>query len=215
MWPTRLPALRVIGVVVVLCVAPIASAAAPVLRSADARIEMHAPGRCEVALTVDLGDAARVEHRIEVVENGRVELIALHGAVAVGEPRTVGRTRALVLEPAPGASPYTLRYIVEQPSAHEGRCPLWIPTIPTEGGGRPVRLVATLPAGATPVGTMPLFAWDGHEGTAVLAHLPAFVRLPYALPGMPSPRDVARMMDIVSVVALAGATIAWARRRRA
>jgi hypothetical protein len=61
---------------------------------------------------------------------------------------------------------------------------------------------------------MPAFSWVGAEGTASIGHLPAFVRVPYALPGEPAPWNIARVMDVVSVLTLVAATLAWARSRR-
>jgi hypothetical protein len=46
---------------------------------------------------------------------------------------------------------------------------------------------------------------------AAIAHLPAFVRVPFARPGEPAPWNVARLMDILSIAALVVATLAWAR----
>jgi hypothetical protein len=51
-------------------------------------------------------------------------------------------------------------------------------------------------------------------GTITLGHLPAFVRVPYVLPGTPPPWDIARVMDMVSVLTLVGASLTWARRQR-
>ena len=55
------------------------------------------------------------------------------------------------------------------------RCPIWLPTTPADGRSRAVRLIATLPSGASPSGTMPSFAWVDGTGTGH-ARPPAGVR---------------------------------------
>lgn len=213
-----------------LAFAPLGAAGAPVLRSAEARLVFTSPTTCHVDLTLRVEDGApppsgappsgapgfqprrEIEHRIEAADGSRIELLGVYGAEKAREPADVGRTRALVLRPE--ASVYTVRYTVDQPSHRATRCPLWIPTVPTDGRSQAVRLLARLPAGATAVGTMPTFAWTGEEGVATLGHLPSFVRVPYALPGAPAPWNIARAMDVVSVATLVLATLAWARRRR-
>lgn len=197
--------------VAALCAAHAGAAAAAMLRSAEAHIVMHSPTSCEVSLTLAMDGGTEVEHRIEVHEGSRVGLLDVRGASQMGDLRTIGRTLALVL--APEASSYTLRYTVQQPPNRSGRCPLWVPTVPTNGRARPVRLAVRLPANAAAVGTMPGFAWTGPEGTATVGHLPAFVHVPFAWPGTPAPWDIARIMDVVAVATLVGATVAWGRRR--
>lgn len=199
-----------------LALAPIGAAGAPVLRSAEARIVFSSPTSCAVDLTLRVEDpstpSGAVEHRIEASDGSRIELLGVYGAAKIGEPGAVGLTRALVLRPE--ASVYTLRYAMDQPPDRANRCPLWLPTVPADGRSEAVRLLVRLPAGATPVGTMPAFTWTGEEGAAMLGHLPAFVHVPYALPGAPAPWNIARVMDLVSVATLILATLAWARRSR-
>jgi hypothetical protein len=193
-----------------LVAAAAAATAAPSVRSAEVRVEFASPTACSVDLTVAVG-AGEVEHRLDAPRGSRIELVEVRGADTVRGPADAGQTKALVLRP--GSQDYTLRYTVEQPPERAGRCPLWIPTVPTEGRMQAVRIVARIPPGATAVGTMPAFAWSGNEGTATIGHLPAFVRVPYALAGEPRPWNVALVMDVVSIVTLAGATLIWARRR--
>ena len=194
-----------------LTCAPMTSFAAPVLRDADVRVGFRSPTACDVDLTVNVKGAAQVEHRVEVVDGARVELRELRGAAQLGEAWMVGRTRALVVRPAGAA--YTLRYAVEQPQSSAGRCPLWIPSVPADGRSQAVALRVRIPAGAMAAGTMPGFAWVGEEGTARLGHLPAFVRVPYAMPGEATPLDIAFVMDVVAIGTLVLASAAWARRR--
>jgi hypothetical protein len=194
-----------------LTCAPISSFAAPVLRDAGVRVEFRSPTTCVVDLTVNVEGAAQVEHRVEVVAGARVELSELRGASQLGEAWMVGRTRALVVRPAGAA--YTLRYAVEQPQSSAGRCPLWIPSVPADGRSQAVALRVRVPAGATVSGTMPGLAWVGREGSAMLGHLPAFVRVPYGMTGEPAPFNIAVAMDVVAVVTLILASAFWARRR--
>ena len=207
---TRIGLACALGLVLV----PAAATAAPMVRSADVRVTFSSPTSCTVELALSVnGHDMEVEHRVEAAPAGRVEIIGVDGASVVGDVRQVGRTRALLVRPD-GNRPYTLRYTTDQPSDRAGRCPLWIPTVPTEGRAQAVRIVARIPEGATAVGTMPAFTWSGGEGTATIGHLPAFVRVPYATAGTPVPWSIAAIMDAASLTTLAGATLAWMRLRR-
>jgi hypothetical protein len=204
------------GVFVVFLLAALTSAlpavAAPVLHGAEVLVEFQSPTACVVTLTVNVEGVAQVEHRVEVVDGARIELSEIRGAAPIGEARAVGRTRALVVRPEGAA--YTLRYAVEQPGSSAGRCPLWVPTVPADGRSQAVALRVRIPAGATAAGTMPGLAWVGQEGSATLGHLPAFVRVPYAMPGEPAPFNIAFAMDVVAIGTLVLASAAWARGRR-
>ncbi|MDH4064094.1 MAG: hypothetical protein OEW19_06815 [Acidobacteriota bacterium] len=195
-----------------LGLAPVVCAAAPVLRSAEARITMRAPGLCDVSLTLEVDDATRVEHRLEVLEGSRIDRLEVRGGTVVGDLRAVGPTRVLVV--APSETTYSLRYAVQQPEHEAYRCPLWLPAVAADGRSRNVRILVSLPDTATAAGTLPRFEWRGAQGTATLGHLPSFVRVPYAMPGEPAPVDVARVMDIVAVAAMLGASAAWVWRRK-
>jgi hypothetical protein len=61
---------------------------------------------------------------------------------------------------------------------------------------------------------MPTLRWEGDEGVATIGHLPAFVRVPYAMPGEPAPWDINAIMDGASIVTLAVATLVWWRRQK-
>lgn len=197
---------------VALGLAPVVSTAGPVLASAEARIASPSPTSCTVELTLAVDGADRVEHRIESAPGSRVELIEIRGATQVAASRNVGRTVVLLLSLSQPV--YTLRYAVEQPPSRAYHCPLWLPAVPADGRARQVQLRVTIPPGATFRGTMPAFRWTGSEGTATLSHLPAFVRVPYSGPGEPAPWDIARVMDILTVMAVFGASAVWAYRRR-
>ena len=88
------------------------------------------------------------------------------------------------------------------------------PKWPADGRSQAVALRVRIPAGATAAGTMPGLAWVGQEGSATLGHLPAFVRVPYAMPGEPAPFNIAFAMDVVAIGTLVLASAAWARGRR-
>jgi hypothetical protein len=191
---------------------PASAGATPKLRSADAQIEFLSPTACRVELTLGVDDAPEVIHRLEVVEGASIELIEVRGAAVTGPAKDVGRTRVLTTRSE--APVYTLRYAVQQPAGWRGRCPLWVPTIAADGRSAGVRLVVRIPPGAMAAGTMPTFKWAGEEGTAAIAHLPAFVRVPFAGPGEAAPWNIARGMDTFSIAVLVVATLAWVRRRR-
>ena len=155
--------------------------AAPVLRSANLQITVMSPTSCEVGMALAVEGASEVEHRIETFEGSRIEIIGISGARQVGEVRAIGRTQSLMLRP--DQAKYGFRYRAVQPAHRMDRCPIWLPTVPTDGLSRPVRLEVDLPP-ATAAGTsMPAFMWTGVHGAATLGHLPAVVRVPYTQEG--------------------------------
>lgn len=186
---------------------------APVLREASADIRFTSSTSCEVRLTARVDGAAEVAHRLDVRSGTRVVLDGVDGATLATEPADVGFTRALTVRS--GAAPYTLRYAVTLPGDRAYRCPIWLPTTPADGRSRSVVLRVTLPDGATPSSTMPVFRWTGTTGEATGGHLPAFVAVPFAAAGEPRPWDVSRVMDGVAIGTLAAGTLLWLRRTRA
>jgi hypothetical protein len=186
-------------------------AVVPVLTGADARVAILSPTVCEVRLAVTVDGAAEIEHRLEVLEGAVVGDLTVRGA-EVSAVRTVGRTQAVHVRPQTAA--YELSYRVEQPPAGRFRCPLWLPTTPTDGRSRAVRIRVQVPGGARPSGTMPAFTWQDGIGTTTLGHLPAFVRVPYAADGVSAPWNLARLMDGVSVGVLVAASLLWLLRGR-
>ena len=201
----------VIGALAAVLVPAHATAAAR-LTSADVRVTFESALTCAVEMTVQLDEAPEVTQRIEVMDGASVEALDVAGAVMASPPKDVGRARVLVTRADTGR--YTLRYTARQPASHPGRCPLWVPTVAADGRMAAVRIGVRLPAGARAAGTMPVFTWSGDEGTAAISHLPAFVHVPFAAPGEPMPRNVARLMDIFSIATLVIATLAWVRGRR-
>jgi hypothetical protein len=206
----NLRAALVAGAIVALG-APAAAGAAPRLTSADVRVGFESATTCSVDMTLHVDEAPEVTQRIEVMDGASVDALEVAGATVASPPRDVGRTRVLVTRADAGA--YTLRYTARQPPGHPWRCPLWVPTVPADGRSAAVRIAVRLPVGARAAGTMPTFAWSGEEGTATISHLPAFVRVPFAASGDPSPWNIPRVMDILSIATLVLATLAWARRQ--
>lgn len=156
--------------------------------------------------------AAEIEHRIETFEGSHIELVAVRGARQVGDVRAIGRTQSLVLWPDQAA--YGFRYRALQSAGRVHRCPIWLPTVPTDGRSRAVRLGIDLPA-ATAAGTsMPAFTWTGVHGAATLGHIPAVVRVPYKREGEAHGWEIGAVMDALAIAVFAGATAMWAWRVR-
>lgn len=193
---------------------------APVLSSADIHLTITSATACEATMSLSVDDGGadpapppEVEHRIEAFDGIRIDLVSLHGAEQVGDVRTIGHTRSLVVRP--GLQAYQVRYRVEQPPGRRERCPLWVPTIPTDGQSRSVQIEVTLPAGAQPGSAMPRLAWTGTRGSVTLGHVPAFVRVPFSLEGERRPWDIATLMDALVVaifIASTGVWLWWTRR---
>jgi hypothetical protein len=186
--------------------------AAPVLRSADVAITMSGRASCEVTMALEVDGGTAIDHRLEAVEGTRVDRLEVQGAEPIGESKMIGRTHSLVLQLERPA--YTLRYRVHQDQGGRSRCPLWLPGVPTDGVSKAVRIQVELPPGTSPRASMPSFTWKGTSGTTTLGHLPAFVLLPYALPGEPQGWDIATAVDAAAVAAFVGASAIWLWRRR-
>jgi hypothetical protein len=186
------------------------SPATPVLRSADIRVVMRSADACDVTMTLAVEGGGAIDHRIEAAESTQVQLTSHRGATQMQAPRTIGRTRSLVLE---SASEYELAYSVRQQTLRD-RCPLWVPAAPADGVSRAVRISIELPAGMAPAWTMPAFSWNGSTGTATLAHVPAFVRAAYLPTGESPMWNVATTMDAMAVFVFVGASGIWLWRRK-
>src|SRR6185503_2088944 len=93
---------------------PFSSAsAAPVLREADVEIAITSPTACEVTMTLTVEGSRKIDHRVEVFSGGSADLVDVRGARPVGDVRSIGRTRSLVLQP--GQPTYGFRYRATQP----------------------------------------------------------------------------------------------------
>jgi hypothetical protein len=190
-----------------------ALSATPVLRAADARIRIASRTSCDVRLSVTIDGATEVEHRLGTADGW--QLVNVEGATLIEPIRDVGATLSLRLRPA-GAS-YVLHYSVHYREPLRDRCPIWLPTIPTDGRSRAVRMTIELPPGSTPGAagtTLPAFTWNGTVGTATLGHLPSIVRVPYAANGEALPWSLPGAIDTLAIGTFAAAAAAWIWRVR-
>jgi hypothetical protein len=162
-------------------------------------------------MTLRLEGATEIEHRIEAFEASTVTLDQVTGGAAISEPRTIGRTRSLMVRI--DRPDYVLRYRAVQPSDRQDRCPVWVPTVPTSGQLGTVRLDVRLPDGSQPSSAMPSFAWAGPAGEATVSHVPAFIRVSYAGPGESASWDLLVMMDTLAVAVFVAASAWWLWRR--
>lgn len=151
--------------------------------------------------------AVEIDHRIEAFEDSRVDLVDVRQAHQIGELRTIGRTRSLVLRP--GGAEYGFRYRAFQPGDRSNRCPIWLPAIPTDGHPGGVRLSIDIPPATSATNTMPAFAWTGTHGSAALAHLPSHVALTVGSEDGPRAWDVSRVVDVLAMAFFAGFSAAW------
>jgi hypothetical protein len=186
--------------------------AAPVLRSADLRITVTSPTSCEVTMALAIDGGSDIDHRIESLDGGRIELAVIRGARQVDDVRAIGRTRSLVLRP--DAASYEFGYRAEQPQGRAHRCPIWLPAVPTDGRSKAVRIEVHLPAAAIPAASMPAFTWTGGRGAVTLGHVPAVVIVPYTAEGEARGWGIDSLMDAFAVAVFAGATAVWAWRAR-
>ncbi|HMF94947.1 MAG TPA: hypothetical protein VKE96_11655 [Vicinamibacterales bacterium] len=197
-----------------------ALSATPVLRAADARITIASRTSCDVRLSVTIDGATEVEHRLARADGDGRQLVTVEGAGLVEPIRDVGATVSLRLRPT-GTS-YSLSYSVQHREPIRirfldpvrDRCPIWLPTIPTDGRSRAVRMTIELPPGSTAGATMPALAWNGSVGTATLGHLPSIVRVPYAANGEAMPWSLPGAIDTLAISTVAAATAAWIWRVR-
>ena len=189
-----------------------AAVAAPVLRSADLQITVTSPTSCEVTMVLAVDGVSEIEHRIEAFEGSRVELVRIRDARQVGDVRAIGRTQSLLLRP--DQATYGFHYRAVQPAPRLHRCPIWLPTVPTEGRSRPVRLRIDLPPATVAGSSMPTFTWTGVHGATTLGHLPAFVRVPYTRAGEARRWEIGQLMDVLAIAAFAAATAVWTWRVR-
>jgi hypothetical protein len=194
--------------------------AANMLQEARVRITMSDPVTCDVTLSgvIVLDGGGDVEQRLQRLDGSRVDLLGVTGAEQTAPPHRIGLTEVLVLRfPAAGSYPYEVRYRVTQPDEWAYRCPVWLPTVSTDGRSRKVQIEVILPPAAQPAGgSFPVLEWDRGIGRATLGHLPAFVRLPYAEPGQARKpmRDMGRLMDFAAIGMLIAGTLLWVVRRR-
>jgi len=196
------------------------NATANVLLEARVQIAMRNPHTCDVtaSIALELDRAGDIEQRVQRLDGSRVELLGITGAQQTAPPRSIGLTEAFVFRlPGAGSARYEVRYRATQPDEWAYRCPVWLPTVAADGRSRNVEIEVTLPSAAeAAAGSFPAFQWDGGTGRAMLGHLPAFVRLPYAARGEPRApmRDVGRMMELAAIAMLVTGMALWVVRRR-
>jgi hypothetical protein len=210
----RVPASRLLGVLIAafFLVSSANAGAAPLLRRGDVRIAITSPGACDVTMALTVEGTAEVDHRIDAPPDASIELVEVRRASQVGDLRTIGRTKSLVVRPEGPA--YEFRYRARQPDDRRDRCSLWLPLVPTDGQSDAIRIQIDLPPSSVPGGSFPAFSWQGTQGVATLGHLPAFVRLQFVAAGESIPWDVSRTMDAAALVAFAAASALWLRYRR-
>ena len=191
--------------------APSVATAAPVLAAATIRIAVTSHTTCSVTMMLRLEGATEIEHRIEAFEGSTVTLDDVTGGAAIGEPRTIGRTRSLIVRI--DRPDYELRYTAVQSADRQDRCPLWVPAVPASGRLGAVRLDVRLPDGSQPASAMPSLAWTGLKGETAVSHVPAFVRVMYAAPGETASWDLLAVMDGLAVATFVAASALWLWRR--
>jgi hypothetical protein len=203
---------------IVLCAG--GSVAANVLLAARVQIAMTDPRTCDVTTSIALGldRAGDIEQRVQRLEGSRVELLGISGAHQTAPPRAIGLTDAYLFGFAgAGNARYEVRYRATQPDEWAYRCPVWLPTVAADGHSRNVDIEVTLPSDAEPAGgSFPAFQWHGTTGRATLGNLPAFVRLPYAVPGQSGApmHDVGRIMELAAIALVVTGMTVWVIRRR-
>jgi hypothetical protein len=208
-------------VLVFAVAASTAPAAAATLR--DARLTVaFAPGGCDVTsrFVVDTADPAVVEHRL-MVSSGAVPEFAVVGGIA-GRADLIARSARLPVSlTGSGRNEYSVRYHASVDEAADGRCPLLVPHVPTDGVARSVLITADVPDDAAVLpGGFPAFDWRDRRGTVRISHIPSFVRVRYAPRGAAiawhDTLDPARVVDVLAVSAIGISTLGWVllRRRR-
>jgi hypothetical protein len=192
----------------------------PGLREANIRVTFVDTGTCEVdaAFAVVPGTATSLEHRLQIFDGTSVELRDLAGADLVRPAYTAGRTQVLQVQPTSATEQrYTIRYRVVQPRDRAYRCPLWVPTAPSDGQSVNVHIAVVMPAGATPLGGgFPALRWAADQGVARLGHVPAFVRVPFTEAGGAGATawNISQLMDGTAVLLLVAGTAAFIWRKR-
>jgi hypothetical protein len=206
--------------VAAVCAAPVVSAAAPVLRRATLEAAFTTATSCEVtaAFTIAGDSESPVEHRLHTGEGATVELLDRPATAAMAAPEAGGRANVLHVPLSESETAYVIRYRVAQGDAAAYRCPLWLPTVPTDGRSRDIQIRVTLPSGAEPAGGgFPMLQWSAGEAMTTLGHVPTFVHVPFHRAGETSALlswDIRRVMDATALVLLAIGMIAFAWRRK-
>jgi hypothetical protein len=216
-----------LAALVICCLLPASpfGQSAAVLRRADVRVALTSAHSCDVTADFTIETKSRIDviHRLQLFEGARAELVGVSGAgKEAGVPRVEGRTMVLGIAVEPAApGPYSIRYRVTQPDEWQYRCPIWLPSTPTDGQTGSVRLQVDVPPGTVPTrGSFPAFSWSqSQQGTARIGHVPAFVRVPFLEaghdPGWWARQDLASLTDTTAIAVLVIGTVMWVWRSRA
>lgn len=215
------PACALSAALILLCGVPASSGASPVLQRANFAVAFTTPTACDVEAEFTVaGLSAPVEHRLHTDSAATVELLAAPSQADAVTPADDAGAHVLHVRPSgTGSDTYAIHYRVVQSERDAYRCPLWLPTVPTDGLSREVHVRVSLPSGATPgAGGFPTFEWTDGGAVASLGHVPAFVHVPFRAPGdARAPGwDVQKTMDTTAVVLLVAGmlTFAWRRKKR-
>jgi hypothetical protein len=188
----------------------------------EARIAIvFSPSACDVTAryVVDTADPAIVEHRLMLGGSVAPPDFAVIGSVA-GNAQIIGNTaRVPISVVGSGRNEYSVRYRFTSNGAPVDRCPLLVPSAPTDGLRRSVTIDVRLPSDATRLpGEFPLLAWEGLRGAVTLGHVPSFVRAPHVQqgerPGWRERLDARRVVDVTAVLAIAVSTAVWIALRK-
>jgi hypothetical protein len=187
----------------------------------DARIAVvFSAHRCDVTarFVLDTSQPEIVEHRL-LSSGGQAPEFAVLGGLA-GGVEIVGRTVRLPVSIAgSGRNEYLVRYSAALPPADPERCPLLVPSAPTDGVTRAVRIEVELPSDTRRLpGEFPAFTWSGRGGVVTIGHMPSFVRVPHVAQDAPvawrRTLDVRRTIDFAAMATIALTTVGWIARRR-
>ncbi len=218
-----MPRARVLSAlwVLMLLPPPAALAAPPILRDANLKVTFTNSNTCEVdaGFSVTPGTATSLEHRLQLFEGTSVEVIRdlRRRAASPGLHLRANTGSSQLQAPSPDAHSYTVRYRVIQLEGRAFRCPLWLPTAPSDGRSLGVQVAVRLPAGATPSGGgFPALRWVASEGVARLGHVPAFVRVPFNEAGRPPTGswNINRVMDGTAILLLVVGMVGFIWRKR-
>jgi hypothetical protein len=196
-----------------------AAALAGTVRDAGISVVFSARG-CDVTsrFVLDTSQPEIVEHRL-MLSGGEPPDFVVLGAVG-GRAEIVGRTARLPISiTGAGRNEYHVRYSASPPGGAPDRCPLLVPSAPTDGLTRAVRIDVEVPVGTRRLpGEFPAFTWTGRRGAVSIGHMPSFVRVPHVAQDAPvawrRTLDIRRMIDFAAMATIALTTVGWIARRR-
>ena len=192
----------------------------PTLREARVAIVLS-PHACDVTshFAIDTIEPIAIDHRVLLGDGAQPPEFVVLGALA-GQADTIGHTASLPVSlTGMGRNEYMVRYNARPYGPRMDRCPLLVPSVPTDGLSRAVTIAIEVPRGTTRLpGEFPALTWENDRGRVTLGHMPAFVRVPIAAVGEQvasiDTLDVRRAIDIAAVLTIGVATLAWVTLRR-